>query len=187
MTPPKFILVLWPAIDKLLKAIRGIKPLKADSNSIISLNFRRYNSRPVTLDDGSEVKTGDTIIELHMDNAWFKNWRKRDTKASHSLWEIPRQLKQDLYLLAEHIVNGVYKDVVALHGYTLHDKEAKRLGFQVSDLPDTLWKEASYFYIAGLMLRAGKNESKLKKRPSEIKEIWLSRAALLTRYGAKHR
>ena len=29
-------------------------------------------------------------------------------------------------------------------------------------------------------------ESKLKKRPLELKEAWLSRAALLTRYGPKH-
>jgi len=186
MTPPKFILLLWPAIDKLLRVIRRIKPLKADSSSIISLDLRRYNSRPIMLNDGSEVKTGDIIIELHMDNAWFKSWRKLDTKASHSLWEIPWCLKQDLRFLAQQVVNGMYKDVVALHGCTFHDKEAKRLGFQVKDLADTLWKKASYFYIAGLMLRAGKKESKLKKRPLELKEAWLSRAALLTRYGPKH-
>ncbi len=121
-----------------------------------------------------------------MNNAWFKNWRKLGTKATRSLWEIPLCLKQDLHFLAEQVANGVYKDVVALHGYTLHDKEAKRLGFQIRDLPDTLWKKASYFYIAGLMLWVGKKEPELKKKPLDLKEIWLSKATLLTRYGLKH-
>jgi len=68
---PRFVLILWPVIDKLLRVVYHIRPLKADGSSIICLDLRRYKGLTMILNDGSKVKTGDTIIELHLNNAWF--------------------------------------------------------------------------------------------------------------------
>jgi hypothetical protein len=52
-----------------------------------------------------------------------------------------------------------------------------------------LWKKGACFYMAGLMqvyhLRGDKVPG-LREKPWELKEVWLSRAALLARYGPKH-
>ena len=80
--PPRFVLILWPVIDKLLRVIYHIRYLKADGSSIICLELRRYKGSTRILNDGSKVKTGDTIIELHLNNAWFKRRRKLNLKAS---------------------------------------------------------------------------------------------------------
>jgi hypothetical protein len=83
----------------------------------------------------------------------------------------------------------MFGNITALHGSTLLDVAARRLGFQVDKLPDSLWKKGGRFYMAGLMqvyhLR-GDKVSRLREKPWELKEVWLSRAALLTRYGPKH-
>ncbi len=187
--PPRFVLLLWPVVDRLLRVIHHIRPLKADGSGIINFNLRHYKGPTRVLNDSSEVKTGDTIIELHLNNAWFKKRRKLNIRASQSPREFLGCFAQDLHLLAQQIASGMFGDITALHGSTLQHVAATRLGFQVDELPDSLWKKGARFYMAGLMqiyhLRAGE-APKLREKPWELKEIWLSRAALLTRYGPKH-
>ena len=187
--PPRFVLILWPVADRLLRVIYHIRPLKADGSGIASLDIRRYKGRTIVLNDGSEVKTGDPIIEIHLNNDWFKKRCKLNIKTSQFPREILGCLEQDLRFLAQQVVNGKFEGVVAIHGSTLLHAGAKRLGFQVEELPDSLWKKGAYFYMAALMqiyhLRASE-APKRKEKSLEPKEVWLSRAALLTRYGPQH-
>lgn len=187
--PPRFVLILWPVADRLLRAIYRIKPLKADDSSIIRLNLRHYKGPTKVLNDGSEVKTGDTIIELHLNNEWFKRRRNLSLSASQSPREFLGCFAQDLRLLAQQVASGMFGNITALHGTTILQVAARRLGFQVDELPDSLWKKGARFYMTGLMqvyhLR-GDEVSGLREKPWELKEVWLSRAALLAKYGPKH-
>jgi hypothetical protein len=187
--PPRFVLILWPVADRLLRVIYHIRPLKADVSGIINFNLRRYKGPTKVLNDGSEVKTGDTIIELHLNNAWFKRRRKLNIRASQSPREFLGCSAQDLHFLAQQIASGTFGNITALHGITILHVAARRLGFQVYELPDSLWKKGAHFYMAGLMqiyhLRGGEVAG-LREKTWELKEVWLSRAALLTRYGPKH-
>jgi hypothetical protein len=176
-------------INKLLRVVYHIKPLKADGSSIVSLDIRHYKGPTKILNDGSKVKAGDTIIELHLNNDWFKRRRKLNLKASQSPREFLGCSAQDLYLLAQQIASGTFGNITALHGSTLLHVAARRLGFQIDELPDSLWNEGARFYMAGLMqvyhLR-GDEVPGLREKPWELKEVWLSKAALLTTYGPKH-
>jgi hypothetical protein len=187
--PPRFVLLLWPAVDRLLRVIHHIRPLKADGSGIINFNLHHYKGPTRVLNDGSEVKTGDTIIELHLNNDWFRRRRKLNIKVSQSPREFLGCFEQDLYFLAQQVASGMFGDITALHGSTLQHVAATRLGFQVEELPDSLWKKGARFYMAGLMqiyhLRAGEAPRR-REKPLELKEVWLSRAALLTRYGPQH-
>jgi hypothetical protein len=187
--PPRFVLILWPVADRLLRVIQHIRPLKADDSGIIRFNLHRYKGPTRVLNDGSEVKTGDTIIELHLNNDWFKRRRNLNLSASQSPREFLGCFAQDLRILAQQIASGVFGDIAALHGCTILHVAARRLGFQVDELPDSLWKKGARFYMAGLMqvyhLR-GDEVTGLREKPWELKEVWLSKAALLTRYGPKH-
>jgi len=187
--PPQFVLLLWPVVDRLLRSIYHIKPLKVDGSGIICFDLRRYKGPIRVLNDGSKVKTGDTIIEIHLNNAWFKRRRKLNLRASQSPREFLGCFAQDLRFLAQQITSGMFGNITALHGSTFLDVAARRLGFQVDELPDSLWKKRARFYMAGLMqvyhLR-GDKVSGLREKRWEPKEVWFSRASLLTRYGPKH-
>jgi hypothetical protein len=187
--PPRFVLIFWPVADRLLRLIYRIRPLKADDSSIIRFNLCHYKGPTRVLDDGSEVKTGDIIIELHLNNDWFKGRRKLNLSASQSPREFLGSLAQDLQLLAQQVASGMFGNITALHGITLLHVAARRLGFQIDELPDSLWKKGARFYMAGLMqvyhLR-GDEVSGLREKPWELKESWLSRAALLSKYGPKN-
>jgi hypothetical protein len=187
--PPRFVLLLWPVVDRLLRVIYHIRPLKADDSGIIRFNLHRYQGPTRLLNDGSEIKIGDTIIELHLNNAWFKRRRKLNLSASQSLREFLGCFAQDLHFLAQQVDSGIFGNITALHGSTILYVAARRLGFQVDELPDSLWKKGARFYMAGLMqvyhLR-GDEVAGLREKTWELKEVWLSRAALLTRYSSKY-
>ncbi len=186
--PPRFALIFWPVVDRLLKLFGRIRTLKTGGGGIMSFSLQRYKGPARVLNDGSQVRIGDTLIELHMNNDWFRRRRQLNLRISQSPWEIINCFAQDLCLLARQVVGGKFEGVVALRGVTFLYAGAKRLGFQVEELPDSLWKKGSRFYMVGLMrtygLRAD-NTPKRRTRPVELKEIWLSKAALLSRYGPK--
>jgi hypothetical protein len=187
--PPHFVLILWPVADRLLRAIEHIRPLKADDSGIVRFSLRHYKGSTRVLNDGSEVKNGDEIVELHLSNAWFKRRRGLHLSASQSPREFLGCFAQDLCFLAQQIASGVFGDITALHGITFLDAAARRLGFQVDELPDSLWKKGARFYMAGLMrayhLR-GDEVSGLREKTWELREVWLSRVALLAKYGPKN-
>jgi len=187
--PPRLVLILWPVIDKLLRVVYHIRPLRPDDSGIIRFSIHRYKGPPKVLDDGSEVKNGDIIMELHLNNAWFQGRRKLNLGASQSPREFLGCFAEDLRILGQQITGGMYGNITALHGSTILHVAAKRLGFQVNELPASLWNKRARFYMAGLMqvyhLR-GDEVSGLREKPWELKEVWLSRAELLTRYGPKH-
>lgn len=172
--PPRFVLIFWPVADRLLRVIYHIRPLKADDSGIIRFNLCRYKGPTRVLDDSSEVKTGDVIIELHLNNAWFKRRRNLNLSASQSPREFLGSFAQDLCLLAQQVASGMFGNITALHGITLLHVAARRLGFQIDELPDSLWKKGARFYMAGLMqvyhLR-GDEVAGLREKPRELKEV----------------
>lgn len=181
--PPRFLLWLWPAIDSFLRKVYHLTPLRG-SNSILCLKLRCYHGHPISLGDGSEVKSGDRIIELHLNSAWFKEKRRLNLRTTSLPWQVLRSFARDLSLLAEQMASGKLGSAKALHGCTLLDAGAKRLGFQIEEVPDTCRKRWTRFYLAGLIqiyhLR-GQQGFKVDK-PWELKEAWLSRKALLEQY-----
>ena len=187
--PPRFALILWPVVDKCLRTISRTKPVRADGSGIIRFNIHRYKGPTKLLNDGSEVKSGDRIIELHLDNVWFKRRRNLYLSVLQSPQEFLGCFAQDLQILAQQISRGTFGDIAALHGSTLLYVAARRLGFQVEELPDSLWKKGARFYMAGLMhvyhLR-GDAVLGLRVKTWQLKEVWFSRATLLSKYGSKH-
>lgn len=181
---PWLVLLLWPVIDRLLIVSCRIKPLRSDG--IIGVETRRYKGHPIKLGDGCEVKPGDTIIELHLSAAWFRQRRKMSLTAPG--WEALHCFAEDLGYLAEQMVNEKFDCcITALHASTLLHVLARRLGFQVEELPNTLWNRLTQFYLAGLMQihhLQGNERFNILSKPLELKEIWLSKAELLRRYGS---
>ena len=188
--PPRLVLIFWPVVDRLLRVIEHIRPLEADGNGIFRFSLRHYKGVTRVLDDGCEVRAGDTIIELHLNNEWFRGRRKLNLTVSQSPREFLGCLAGELHFLARQVAGGTFgSNITALHGSTILHVAARRLGFQVDELPDSLWNRGARFYMTGLMqvyhLR-GEEVSGVREKSWELKEVWFSRAALLSKYGPKH-
>ena len=181
------IRALLPIINKVHATALGIKPL--ERNSIICVEVRRHKGCPIKLEDGCEVKPGDPIIKLHLNNAWIAQ-RRRSSSGSR-MRGFPRGLiyyfRESLQLLATEVANGKYGGVVAIYGWTAFHIHAGRLGFQVIDLPNTLRIKLARLHITALM--QDHQIPWFKKRTTsresvQVKAVWLSRVELLRIHGA---
>jgi len=181
------IRALLPIINKVHMVALGIKPLGRDS--IICIEVRRHKGCPIKLADGCEVKPGDPVIKLHLNNAWIaKRWRSRSRSRMRGF---PRGLiyyfKESLQLLAREVADGRYGGIVAVYGWTAFHIHAGRLGFQVMDLPNTLRIKLARLHITALM--QDHRIPWFKKRTTsrealQVKAVWLSRAGLLRMHGS---
>jgi hypothetical protein len=158
-------------------------------SGVLFVEVRHTNGHTVTLTDGSEIKAGDAILEIHINNNWFRRRHKLHPTASRIAREMLLSFTHDLGILAQELDNGAFTDCVALHACTHIGVAARRLGFQVEELPDSLWKRFARFYITGLTQVYGPRRSQaiVHSRHLELEEVWLSKRELLIRYGSVHR
>jgi len=178
---------ILPIINKVHAIALGIKPL--ERNSIICIEVRRHKGCPIKLEDGCEVRPGDPVIKLHLNNAWIaEGWR---SSSGLGMRGFPRGLfyyfKDGLQLLATEVADGKYGGIVAVYGWTAFHLHANRLGFQVIDLPNTLRIKLAQLHITALMQA---HHIPWLKRPTtsrkslQVKAVWLSRAELLRIHGS---
>ena len=185
--PPAFVLPLWPLIDGLLRRCHHMLPVPGGSG-IIFVEVRRNDAHTVTLTDGSQIKVGDMILEIHINNNWFKQRHKLNLTTSRVARDMLVSFAHDLGILAKELDDGAFSNCVALHGCTHIGVAAGRLGFQVGELPNSLWKKFARFYVSGLAQAYGPRRSRAggSDGPIELEEVWLSKRELLKRYGSSH-
>ncbi len=178
---------ILPVINKTHTLVLGIKPL--ERNSVICVEVRRHRGCAIKLEDGCEVRPGEPVIKIHFNDAWLAE-RLRSSSGS-GLIGFPRgffyYFKDGLQLLATEVADGKYGGVVAVYGWTAFHAQARRLGFQVIDLPNTLRIKLAGLHIAALMQshQAPRFRKHISSRKSvEVKAVWLSRAALLGTHGS---
>ena len=185
--PPGFLLWLWPLLDRVVSRWLDIKPLRKDKIGIISTELRRHRGQPVRLDDDTIVTSGDQVVELHMNNAWFLNSRgKVEDSGGDVRWRVSSAFADDLKYLAEQLAEGRLADgAKALHAITMLGPSAERLGFTAKYLPKGLRSRLTSFYLSGLRqyyyFGRGKENTTLKKQPA-LKEVWMSIPKLFERY-----
>jgi hypothetical protein len=178
---------LLPIINRVHTMALGIKRL--ERKGIICVEVRRHKGRPVKLEDGYEVRPGDRVIKLHFDNAWINE--KRGSSSGSGSRAFPRGFvsysKEGLQLLATEVADGKYGSIVAVYGWTAFNAHARRLGFQVIDLPNTLRTKLARLHVTALMQSHGIPWLKRYSAPRrivEVKAVWLSRAELLRIHGS---
>jgi hypothetical protein len=181
------IRAILPIINKVHALAFGIKPL--ERNSIMSIEVRRHKGCPIKLEGGCEVRPGDPVIKLHLNNAWIaEGWRSSSGSGMRGFSRgLFYYFKDGLQLLATEVADGKYGGIVAVYGWTAFYANANLLGFQVIDLPNTLRMKMAQLHITALMQA---HHIPWLKRPTtsrkslQVKAVWLSRAELLRIHGS---
>ena len=181
------IRAILPIINKVHAIALGIKPL--EGSSIISVEVRCHRGCSIKLENGCEVKPGDPVIKLHLNNAWIaEGWK---SGSGSGMRGFPRGLfyyfKDGLQLLAAEVANGKHGGIVAVYGWTAFHTNANLLGFQVIDLPNTLRIKLAQLHITTLMQAhhiPWLNRPTASRKSLQVKAVWLSRAELLRIHGS---
>jgi len=160
----------WEGLTTWWWRLRPVRP-----GGILRYQRTRYRGQPRTLADGTELRPGDVILELHFANRVLAQTDSRNP------WQVLRALAEDLNLLAQQSAEGELGEVKALHGVTLFARPGQRLGFEFRPLPDTWYTRLMRFFFVGLLLvYHPRGWSGLTRPPDTLwpGEVWLGKNTL---------
>ncbi len=191
---------IWAAVigraDIILRRYHGVREFTDDPRCLLRIGFGEAR-HPVQLSDGTFIRTGETVGDLHFWNEHLPRfpplgpdlrWAKTvEDRARHSLETLARHVAQD----------PCWADIQAFRGNIALSRMRARLrqmrrvadryGFEVKDDPAmgplralgedmVIWALTRAFNPV-----AGRRQGFLRQR----REVWISRRQLLARYGRR--
>jgi hypothetical protein len=174
--------------ERLFLTLFRVKPINS-ANPLLKLRITEYRGKhPITLSDGEEIKKGDQVAELHLDNYTLF---RLGTDAKNAVQLATLLIRRTQTLLPELVklleTDPEYANVKGLYGITIVHRGTKQLGFTVQDLPDGMFTALTRIYLRILMYivhPSGKDRLKLKSELLEPKIVAISINALRNRYIA---
>ena len=180
------------ALDRLLRRCYGVHEYSDDIQCIFRIAMRSAQS-DILLQPGILVRSGDTIVELHL---WNEQLPLVPPDGANMAWGalVDRQIRHSLSLLAAHLV--AYPNVVAVHGEAAfgcqmgqqqRSRFAGRYGFEIVTGAPRLRSRVRHFCDDFLFwgLTQTFNPFGLNGKPLHRAryDIWMSRTELHQRWS----
>lgn len=170
---------VWPLWERLARRIWLTSPVPAAPHGIFALHLTHYRGAPFPLPDGTVVRGGDPVAELHINSAVVT------PLAIPRVWGVLPAARKDLSALAAYAILST--DLKAFYAVTLLAAGASRLGFTRRERPVTLRAHLERFFLMGLLALYSPDGlarlSRGKTHNSYPEEVWISRDELIRRYG----
>jgi hypothetical protein len=186
-------------LDDRLRRLEGIYAFSQDPNCVLRIS-RSVSRRKQVLADGSLIRVGDPLIELHW---WNEHIARLAATGSSLQWGLQfyRHTYHSLLALARYLEQSPeLREIVALHGattfpdetsYQHHANAFRRLGFELVVLPppggagEQVMHSLRRFHVWALTW-ASNPASLRRKCPCAIVrcDLWISRQTLLERCAA---
>ncbi len=171
------ILARWERLDRRRRHIRPIR-----RGGLLGLEQRRFRGHSLTLADGTQVRPGDRIGDLHLDNA-----RAREFGVEGWLTAGWREGRRDLEALAAWTrQRPVGRRPVTYGGATILAPFARRAGFEVRARPRTGWSRVEDWYKRSVLRRWNpRGAARLSEGRGRLQaaDAWISDAELQRRFG----
>jgi hypothetical protein len=177
--PPAALDPIFALIERIDRRRRGIRPLRP--NGVLGVEVRRHRGGEVTLRDGTRIRRGDRIVDIHLDNTritdlWASGWRSTFAVAI-----------ADLGACAAWLAGVPGRDrPVAVRCGGLLTVGAARLGFEVGPPRGGFMGALESWYLRGLLVRwssVGRHRLDQGHEPLRSRESWMSSTCLIERFG----
>lgn len=177
---PHGLLAVWPRWEHFALSMWPTRQIPGSHHDILRVRFAPYQGESRTLPDGTEIRPGMIVGELHCNNQALLELTVHGRN-------VYRAARDDLHCLADWIAQpGFDVNVEALFGVTMIARAAARLGFSVLALPRTLRRRLDRMFMIGLLVLYTPDGLSRVNRGSTVRsypqEVWLSRRELMRRY-----
>lgn len=135
----------WEKLFQRLFQVQAVDP----SNRFLSVRIRTYQGRPLLLDDGEEIRKGDRIVELHLNNEMLFSLGVNARSAMQLALQMIRAVEQLLPKIGQLLVSHPhFQKVKGIYGITIIYRGTEQFGFTVLDLPKGLFSAATRLYLS---------------------------------------
>ncbi|WP_051317959.1 polysaccharide deacetylase family protein [Cohnella thermotolerans] len=146
----RLVVSLWMLWEKLFHVTFRLRPI--GDGSFMYYRIVKYSGPELTLRDGSRLRRGDRVAELHFDNATMMAIGTRSKSAIQIAIRLIREVKATLPDVAREL-NAIPQsgEVKAIYGVSMVNQGAENLGFDTFALPKGLFAKATNWYLKLLM------------------------------------
>ncbi len=170
-------------MEWLFTKLAGSRPVPGTRGAFL-VAYHRHHGAPVHLPDGTVVRHGDPVAELHFWNQRIAARRGRDAQAI--TWRLVRDIRADLRVLARAMQAGEFAaGAVAVYGASPVAAGAERLGFTVLPV-HSAWRRSLLSAWQLTVRRVFRPEGIPTELHATTMEAWLSRRRLFELYAPLH-
>lgn len=174
--------------DLAYRWLHGLTDPRAEVGPALRIEVRRYRGPAVALADGTEVRRGDRIGVIHFNNEYMARLHGDGSETPWAGLKARRAFLASLRALARQVVEtDRYAGVQAFMAETIFHRQMDLAGFEIRPLPRSTpgWIVAAYERaLLAYYHPLGRRRTK-RLLARQARAIWISRKALLRRYGAE--
>lgn len=178
----KPIIILW---EKYFSWKEKIQLLDGSPYNLLRYKVTNFEGKPMELPDGTQIKPGDPVMEIHMSNTTVSKGKIGDIEVSSDL-QILSILREEMKLLASMLNDGKpAPNIKALWGTTLFGAGVRRLGFSLRPMEQGWGRTSQKLWMSFLrwVFAPAKVNSKSKSRSArQPDEIFMSKDQLFKKY-----
>jgi len=176
----------WMAWERCFSVLFRIVDI--GGGTLLHYRIRPYRGAELRLDDGSVIRTGDKIVELHFDNAKLRELLEHSRTLMKVAIYLIRETEKALPALARHLESRAdLRDVKGLYGISMIHRGPEAFGFSVLDLPPGAFRFFTTRYLR-LLIRVlhPQGGALLRDKQAQFypRIMAMSMAEFLRRYGA---
>lgn len=178
-----YIVSLLLLIDRITIKRMGCITIPGSTYNLIKICYIQYKGKKLEFEDGTIVNKGDLIGEMHLSNIAISCGKIGDTIITSEL-QLLGIIRNELKLLAQVLLHHQMSPRVSTYYSTsLLGAGAKRLGFRIIEIPQTLeikrmalWMSLLRKYFAPSFA----NQTKKHRKHKTVSEIWITELKLMT-------
>lgn len=146
-----YILSIWGLIDPIYYFFSRLTypPLIDKKDNILRIRLTKYKGRNITLSDGTKINKNDILVKIHLHNVrLLKELKgiKSELKKAKLIFQYVRRSLPGVECFIQNSPHaGKIKGVL---GITSRNKGSERLGFEIFDITNPLYK---YFKICAFL------------------------------------
>ncbi|MFC4600100.1 polysaccharide deacetylase family protein [Cohnella hongkongensis] len=142
----KVVIGLWMLWEKLFHVAFRLRPV--GDTGFFNYRIRKYSGPRLKLHGGSELNSGDRIMEIHFENRMLVEIGHRSKTPLQLAIRIIREIEKVLPDMARELaVVPRGGEVKALYGVSMIHRGGESLGFEMFDLPKGLFAWSTNLYL----------------------------------------
>lgn len=177
------IFILW---EKLYSRINKIHTVENSPYKLLRLGIHPYKGEPLPLGDGTTVKPGEYVAELHISNTAIYHGKVGNVIVASDIHLLPL-FREEMRNLARLIRQGkLDRRVKALWGVTLFGPGVRRMGFSIRPLPPSKNSARLKAWMGFLRWMFSPPTAQNRSKTSAARqpqEFWISIQQFVEKYG----